>query len=222
MRKELDAKLKQEPTFGSDPVTTIWRAFEQIQQVPTEHTECTEKKPASDSSVSSVYSVGKKSGVRRFADLVSLVRFALEQGPVLEPFPGSVQQRFAGWMAQKAAAGTLFTALQRVWLEMIRDQIATSVTVDVDDFGFTPFAQRGGLGRAHQLFGDQFPALLAELNETPAARSSPRPNETRKILTTDYTDGHGFNPAFIRVDPCNPWIIRPTVWSAPWTGCIES
>ncbi len=38
-----------------------------------------------------------------------------------------------------------------------------------DDFGYAPFAQRGGLGRAHQLFGEQLPQLLEELNETLAA-----------------------------------------------------
>ena len=38
-----------------------------------------------------------------------------------------------------------------------------------DDFGLSPFAQRGGLGRAHQLFGDKLPQLLEELNQTLAA-----------------------------------------------------
>ena len=33
----------------------------------------------------------------------------------------------------------------------------------------TPFNQRGGLGKAHQLFGEQLPKLLDELNEALAA-----------------------------------------------------
>ena len=32
-----------------------------------------------------------------------------------------------------------------------------------------------------------------------------------KLLTTDYTDKHGFDPAFIRVRPCNPWSTGSTV-----------
>ena len=28
-----------------------------------------------------------------------------------------------------------------------------------------PFSQRGGLGKAHQLFGEQLPKLLDELNQ---------------------------------------------------------
>ncbi len=169
MLKDLEAKLKQEPTFGPDPVNTVWRAFEQIQRVPTvssvsDSLPHTHRKQASDSSVSSVYSVGKKSGVRRFADLVSLVRFALSQQPVLEPFADSVQARFNSWIEQKAASGTKFSVEQRAWLELIRDHVSTSLAIESEDFGYSPFAQRGGLGRAHQLFGAQLPTLLDELN----------------------------------------------------------
>lgn len=51
----------------------------------------------------------------------------------------------------------------------LRDHIATSLSLDPDDFGYAPFAQRGGLGKAHQLFGEQLPKLLNELNEVLAA-----------------------------------------------------
>ena len=37
----------------------------------------------------------------------------------------------------------------------------------VDDYA--PFSQRGGLGKAHQLFGPDLPKLLDELNEVLAA-----------------------------------------------------
>jgi type I restriction enzyme R subunit len=50
-----------------------------------------------------------------------------------------------------------------------RDQIATTVTVEPEDFEFAPFSQRGGLGKAHQLFGEQLTKLLDELNTTLAA-----------------------------------------------------
>ena len=38
-----------------------------------------------------------------------------------------------------------------------------------EDFEYTPFGERGGLGKAHQLFGEALPALLEELNTTLAA-----------------------------------------------------
>ena len=46
---------------------------------------------------------------------------------------------------------------------------ATTSSIELDDFEFAPFSQRGGLGKAHQLFGEQLPKLLDELNEVLAA-----------------------------------------------------
>ena len=51
----------------------------------------------------------------------------------------------------------------------IRDPIATSLSIELDDLDDTPFHQEGGLGKAHQLFGDQLPKLLEELNQALAA-----------------------------------------------------
>jgi len=110
-----------------------------------------------------------RSQAGRFADLVALVRFALEQQPVLTPFAESVQERFNKWVEEKAKAAVNFTAEQLAWLTLIRDHIATSLSIEPDDFGYAPFSQRGGLGKAHQLFGEQLPKLLDELNEVLAA-----------------------------------------------------
>ena len=69
----------------------------------------------------------------------------------------------------KAKVGTKFTADQLAWLGLIRDHIATSLSIEPDDFESVPFNQMGGLGKAHQLFGDSLSALLEELNTTLAA-----------------------------------------------------
>ena len=50
-------------------------------------------------------------------------------------------------------------------LNLIRDHIATSLSIEADDFDYAPFSQRGGLGKAHQLFGADLASLLNELNE---------------------------------------------------------
>jgi len=110
-----------------------------------------------------------RSQVGRFADLVALVRFALQQQPVLEPFAASVIERFNEWLMDKAKAGVIFTPEQLAWLNLIRDHIATSLNIEPGDFDFSPFSQQGGLGRAAQLFGEQLPKLLDELNEVLAA-----------------------------------------------------
>ena len=55
------------------------------------------------------------------------------------------------------------------WLEMIKDHIATSLDIDMEDFEEIPFKAKGGLIRVHQLFGDELTEILAELNERLAA-----------------------------------------------------
>ncbi|MGB3552056.1 MAG: type I restriction-modification enzyme R subunit C-terminal domain-containing protein [Candidatus Binatus sp.] len=109
------------------------------------------------------------SAARQLTDIVSLVRFALHQDDELVPFPDKVKTRFANWVAQQENSGRKFTAEQMRWLKMIRDHVATSVEITPDVFGYTPFAEQGGLGKAAQLFGKDLRPLLDELNEALAA-----------------------------------------------------
>jgi type I restriction enzyme, R subunit len=145
MLKELEKKLREEHASWTED--NLWNAF----------------------AAAAPDKVRGRSHAGRFADLVALVRFALEQLPVLEPFAESVNKRFDEWLIEKSNAGVEFTTDQLAWLQFIRDHIATSLSIDQADFEFAPFNQRGGLGRAHQLFGEQLPTLLDELNEVLAA-----------------------------------------------------
>ncbi|MDD2709866.1 MAG: type I restriction-modification enzyme R subunit C-terminal domain-containing protein [Verrucomicrobiae bacterium] len=140
MLKELEKKLRDQHAAWTED--NLWAAFAAA-------------KPGK---------VKGRSQAGRFADLVALVRFALEQQPVLEPFAESVTTRFNEWLMDKAKAGVKFSADQLAWLNLIRDHIATSLSIETDDFDYAPFSQRGGLGKAHQLFGGQLPKLLEELN----------------------------------------------------------
>jgi type I restriction enzyme R subunit len=70
---------------------------------------------------------------------------------------------------RRDASATFFTPDQLAWLYLIRDHIATSLSIEPDDLELSPFNQRGGFGKAHQLFGEQLPKLLDELNEVLAA-----------------------------------------------------
>ena len=103
---------------------------------------------------------------------------------MLCPFAESVHERFNEWLRTKDAAasrpstinsqpsepGTVaFTPDQLSWLRLIRDHIATSLSIEPEDLDLSPFNQRGGLGKAHQLFGERLPKLLDELNEVLAA-----------------------------------------------------
>lgn len=104
-------------------------------------------------------------GGRLLTDIVSLVRFALHQDGELRPFQEQVHERFSAWLAQQESSGRGFTQEQRLWLELIRDHIASSLAIDVEDFDYVPFAQHGGLGKAYQVFGNELTPLLNELNE---------------------------------------------------------
>ena len=109
------------------------------------------------------------SGQRVLADIVSLVRFAIGHDDELVPFAEQVEERFQGWLDTQEIAGPDFTAEQRQWLEDIKDHIAGSVSIEPADLQFAPFAQRGGIGRAYAVFGDELEPLLEALNLALAA-----------------------------------------------------
>jgi type I restriction enzyme R subunit len=105
---------------------------------------------------------------KMLTNLVSLVRFAIAHDE-LRPFPDVVDERFSAWLGQQEQRGRRFTTEQRGWLEAIRDHVASSLEITPEDFGLTPFAERGGLGAAHRVFGDQLKPLLEELTGALAA-----------------------------------------------------
>jgi type I restriction enzyme R subunit len=135
----------QRPPYSWTP-DTLWRAYEALDK-----------------------SKVRGSGGKVLADIVSLVRFALHQDGELAPYREKVNQRFAEWSAKQDLNGRKFTEEQRHWLEAIRDHVADSLAIETDDFEYVPFAQRGGLGKAQQVFGDRLQPLLDELNNALAA-----------------------------------------------------
>ena len=98
-------------------------------------------------------------------DLVSLIRFALHQENELEPFAEHVQKRYEEWLSKHKN----FTEEQLRWLEMIKEHIVGSLTIEKDDFDSVPFKPEGGLGKAYQLFGEELYSIMDELNEVLAA-----------------------------------------------------
>jgi type I restriction enzyme R subunit len=80
-----------------------------------------------------------------------------------------VNRRFQQWLEEQPQAGREFTPEQREWLVMIKDHIATSLSIEVDDFDYNPFYDRGGELKAVQLFGRELNSILIELNAVLAA-----------------------------------------------------
>jgi type I restriction enzyme R subunit len=52
---------------------------------------------------------------------------------------------------------------------MLKDHIAASVSVGLDDLDYTPFTEAGGRGKMWQLFGTESENIITELNEALAA-----------------------------------------------------
>lgn len=125
----------------------LWRAYEQLD----------EKK------------VRGASGQRLLTDMVSLVRFALHKDGELVPYGEQVRSRFDNWLAQQQNTGRSFTDEQRHWLTMIRDHVAQSLEIEMADFDYTPFVEKGGLGKAAQVFGGDLTKIVGELNEALSA-----------------------------------------------------
>ena len=55
------------------------------------------------------------------------------------------------------------------WLEMIKDHIATSLHIEIEDFEYAPFQAKGGAIKVYELFGDALGTILEVLNEQLAA-----------------------------------------------------
>ena len=110
------------------------------------------------------------SGRRVLTDLVSLVRFALEQEDELVPYP-DLRRRALRSLARRPARPPAASSRPSSCAGWTRsaDHVAASLAITPDDFQFAPFVQQGGLGKAYELFGDELPTLLDELNEALAA-----------------------------------------------------
>jgi len=119
----------------------VWRAYEQLESVSGQ--------PKNE-----------------LVALVSLVRRVAGIDTVLTPYDKTVDANFKAWIFRKQQGNApKFTKDQMEWLYMLKDQIATSVHVDLEDLDYTPFDASGGRGRMWQLFGDTMETILEELNE---------------------------------------------------------
>ena len=167
--KELAEAIRRSPVAATP--AQIWQAFEVVEQgapgsagvspAPTARTAA--DRPG-------IYTPTRGTGgARRLADLVALVRHAIDSAEPLVPYATTVEQRYAVWLADHERAGAAFTPEQRRWLDAIKDHIATSLQIDPDDFDYTPFHELGGLGAIYRLFGPRYAKILDELNERLAA-----------------------------------------------------
>ncbi len=136
------AQAIRKPPYNLTP-EILWNAFEQLEK-------------------SKVKGAG---AVKLLTDMISLIRFAIGQEQILEPFPEVVERRFQSWLKRQNDLGKGFTPEQEQWLNMIKEHISTSLSVEMDDFDNPPFFDRGGRIKVYKVFGERLETVLEELNE---------------------------------------------------------
>lgn len=139
MLKELSEQIiRTKPTLAP---LRIWKAYEQLESVAGQ--------PKNE-----------------LIALVSLIRRVAGIDNTLTTFDKTVDKNFADWVWKKQQGATIkFTKEQMEWLYLMKDHIATSVHLEVEDLDYTPFDSLGGRGKLNQLFGAEMGNIIEELNE---------------------------------------------------------
>lgn len=139
MIKDLCEKLKTEKPVLAP--LAVWKAYEQL-----------------DTSIGSAKN--------ELIALVSLIRNVAGIDAQVRPFDKTVDNNFATWVWKKQAGNApKFNEEQMHWLRMMKDYIASSFSIEKDDFDLSPFNAEGGLSKVWALFGDSTEEIMNELNE---------------------------------------------------------
>ncbi len=102
--------------------------------------------------------------------LMALIRRAAGIDKTLMLNSDRIRRNFQKWIMERhSGSGEKFSKEQMEWLHMLRDHAMTSFHIDKEDLEMAPFDARGGLGKMHQLFGNDMDGLINELNRELAA-----------------------------------------------------
>ena len=141
IRELVDAIVADKPTLAP---LNVWHAYELLERVSGQ--------PRNE-----------------LVALVSLIRKVAGLDATLTSYDKTVDKNFQNWVFKKQAGTLKFNEEQMLWLRMIKDHIAASVSFSVDDLDYTPFDAQGGKGKMWQLFGNETENIINELNEALAA-----------------------------------------------------
>ena len=97
--------------------------------------------------------------------LVSILRRLTGLDKKLTGYDITIDKNFQKWVFAKQAGKVKYTAEQMEWLRMLKEHIATSFHIEVDDLDYTPFDAQGGRGKMWQLFGEEMNSIIDEMNE---------------------------------------------------------
>lgn len=108
----------------------------------------------------------KRGTVAQVTDLISIIRFEMGYSDNLAPFADKVNYNFMQWTFKRNAGHIQFSEEQMDWLRLIKDHIATSLSILPQDLDLTPFDRKGGLLGFYDVFGDNYEQILQEMNVT--------------------------------------------------------
>lgn len=106
----------------------------------------------------------KRGTMAQLADLISIIRFEMGYADNLAPFADKVNYNFMQWTLRRNAGAIHFTEEQMEWLRLIKDHIASSLSILPEDLDLTPFDRKGGLLGFYNAFGDGYEQILQEMN----------------------------------------------------------
>lgn len=138
IKEVMDKLLTERPLLAP---LHVWEAYAQLEDVKS-------KRPESE-----------------LTALVSLIRRVCGIDGTLTGFDSTIDRNFQNWVFGKQAGPLKFTEEQMQWLRMIKDHVAQSFHIEVEDLDFTPFDAKGGRGKMFQLFGKEMDGVIEELNE---------------------------------------------------------
>lgn len=136
------AEAIQKPPYGLTP-EIIWNAYETLEK-------------------SKVRGAGPKT---LLTNIITLIRFAIGKAVILESFSETVERNFEKWLINSEKSGVKFTNEQKEWLVMIKEFVASSLTISINDLQLPSFYDKGGAAKAQMIFGDRLNDILNELNE---------------------------------------------------------
>ena len=139
MVKELLAHIKANKPYLAPSV--IWQAYSQIEEV------------------------NPKSPKSELIALVSILRRITGLDSKLTGYDLTIDKNFKKWVFAKQAGNLKYSAEQMEWLRMLKEHIATSFHIDIEDLNYTPFDAQGGIGKMWQLFGEEMNSIIDEMNE---------------------------------------------------------
>jgi type I restriction enzyme R subunit len=141
MVKELADRLHNPPYFLDPEI--LWKSYEQLNKAKV-----------------------KGGSTRRLlTDLISILRYELQETEELIPFKEQVEYNYQQWLDRQQRQGAKFTQEQILWLNMIKNHLIGELTITPQDLQYAPFQQQGGIIQARKLFGNQLSKVLNEITQ---------------------------------------------------------